>query len=319
MITLLPLLLGAFLDLLLGDPHWLPHPVRFMGAAIQKGEGLLRPLFPKTPGGERLAGAILTLTVTLGSAAVGWGLLRLAGSIHPLVALTVETLLTYQLLAARSLWDESMAVHRRLVADDLPGARTALSRIVGRDTQALPTREVARAAVETVAENTSDGVVAPLLFLALGGLPFGLFYKAVNTLDSMVGYKNERYLHFGRFAARLDDLCNLLPARLSAALMVLAAFILGYDGKNALRITRRDRFCHQSPNSAHTEAACAGALGIRLGGGASYFGVFTEKPTIGDPTRPIEPGDIRRANHLMAGTAALALGIALLLRFLITP
>ena len=197
---------------------------------------------------------------------------------------------------------------------DLEGARKAVSMIVGRDTQHLDETGVTKAAVETVAENTSDGVVAPLLFAAIGGAPLGLAYKAVNTLDSMIGYKNDAYLHFGRFAARQDDLWNFLPARISGVAMVLAAYLLGFDGKNAARIFCRDRLCHKSPNSAHTEAACAGALDIQLAGDAYYFGVLHHKPTIGDPLRPVEAEDIPRAGRLMNAAAVLILTAVVLIR-----
>lgn len=310
LLLFLPLPLGFALDMLLGDPHWLYHPVRLMGAVIAGAERWLRRRFPATRLGERAAGRVLAAAVPLlflaGSAALLWGLWR----IHPALWFAFETLLCYQLPAAGSLRDESMAVYRRLEAGDLPGARRAVGRIVGRDTDALDASGVARAAVETVAENTSDGVVAPLLYLAVGGGPLGLWYKAVNTLDSMVGYKNDRYLHFGRASARLDDAANYLPARISAGCMLLAVEPAGFSAEHARRIYRRDRRNHASPNSAHTEAVCAGALGIQLGGDAVYFGISHRKPTIGDPTRPVAPEDIPRAGKLMrfASLAALLLG-----------
>ena len=200
-----------------------------------------------------------------------------------------------------------MAVYPCLVSGDLPAARTAVSRIVGRDTQSLDEAGVAKAAVETVAENASDGVIAPLIFLAIGGAPLGMFYKAANTMDSMVGYKNDKYLYFGRAAARWDDILNFLPARLSGVLMCLGAVAAGYDGKNAWRIFRRDRKNHKSPNSAHTEAACAGALQLRLAGPSWYFGRLVDKPYIGDDQRPIEPLDILRSGRILYATAFFAL------------
>lgn len=298
---------GFLLDLALGDPHWLPHPVRGMGALIAFGERWLRRVFPKTPRGELLAGGLLALGVIALSTLFPWGLLWLAGQVHPLLRWALEAWFCYQLLAARSLWEESMLVARRLQVGDLPGARYMLSRIVGRDTQSLSQEGVVRAAVETVAENTSDGVIAPLLFMAVGGAPLGFFYKAVNTMDSMLGYKNERYLYFGRCAARLDDLLNLLPSRLSALCLIAAAALLGLRGGNALRVWRRDRRCHPSPNSAQTESACAGALGVELAGDACYGGVLHKKPVLGDALRPVETEDILRTNKLMLGASALAL------------
>ena len=302
------LLPAVVLDLLLGDPHWMPHPVRWMGRAISSLEKLLRRCFPKTSGGERTAGIILALALPAlfggGSILILWGL----GQVSPWLSWAVQLWFTYQLLAARSLQKESMAVYFPLKEHDLEGARQAVSRIVGRDTQALDETGVAKAAVETVAENTCDGVTAPLLFLFLGGLPAGMAYKAVSTLDSMVGYKNEKYLWFGWASARLDDLLNFIPARLSGLLMCLGAALLpGCSGRRAWTVFWRDRRKRASPNSAHTEAACAGALGVRLAGDASYFGKIVHKPTLGDPTRPVEPEDIPRACRLMYATAGLFL------------
>ncbi len=299
--------IGFLLDLLFGDPHWLPHPIRLIGALISVLERGIRACVPKTRGGELFGGVILVILVTAFSSAVPLGLLLLAGRIHPYLCLAAGSLICYQLLAAKALKTESMKVCHRLEAADLPGARKAVSMIVGRDTDRLSEEGIAKAAVETVAENASDGGLAPLFYMALGGPVFGFFYKAVNTMDSMVGYKNERYLYFGRAAARLDDVCNFIPARLSAWLMIAASGPLGLDGKGALRIYRRDRNNHASPNSAQTESVCAGALGVELAGDAWYFGVLHRKKTIGDAGRPVVPGDIRLANRLMYGTAVLGL------------
>lgn len=233
--------------------------------------------------------------------------LWLCGKVGLWLRFLVETILCFQLLATRSLKGESMKVYKALKAGDLEGARYAVSMIVGRDTQCLDEAGVARAAVETVAENASDGVIAPLIFLALGGAPLGMLYKAVNTMDSMVGYKNDRYLYFGRAAARLDDALNFLPARIAGVLMCLGGAAAGYDGKNAWRIFRRDRKRHKSPNSAHTEAACAGALQLQLAGPNYYFGQLVDKPTIGDDQRPVEALDILRAGRILYATAFFAL------------
>ena len=306
-ISLYALCLGFLLDLIFGDPHWLPHPVRLMGRAISGLEKALRPRFPDTPQGRRSSGRVMVILVLFIFTAAPLVILLLCQRISPFLRLAVETVMCYQLLAARSLRDESMKVYDALCQDDLPLAREKVSMIVGRDTQKLSREQVAKAAVETVAENTSDGVVAPLFYMAIGGGVLGFFYKAANTMDSMVGYRNERYEDFGRAAAKLDDIVNFIPARLSALLMIIAAVLPGYSAKDGWRIWRRDRFQHKSPNSAQTESVCAGALGVQLAGDASYFGVLVRKPTIGDPLRPVETQDIRRANRLMLTTALLSL------------
>ncbi len=307
MISLYALCLGFLLDLIFGDPHWLPHPVRLMGRAISGLEKALRPRFPDTPQGRRSSGRVMVILVLFIFTAAPLVILLLCQRISPFLRLAVETVMCYQLLAARSLRDESMKVYDALCQDDLSLAREKVSMIVGRDTQKLSREQVAKAAVETVAENTSDGVVAPLFYMAIGGGVLGFFYKAANTMDSMVGYRNERYEDFGRAAAKLDDIVNFIPARLSALLMIIAAVLPGYSAKDGWRIWRRDRFQHKSPNSAQTESVCAGALGVQLAGDASYFGVPVRKPTIGDPLRPVEAQDIRRANRLMLTTALLSL------------
>ena len=310
--SLLAVAAGFFLDLLLGDPENLWHPVRAIGWLISKSEAVLRRLFPKTPRGELAAGVVLAVFVPAVCFAAPFFLLRLLGAVHPLLSFAAESILCWQALAVKSMKTESMRVCRALTGKDLPGARRAVSRIVGRDTAALDEAGVIRAAVETVAENTGDGVIAPLLFLFCGGAPLGFLYKAVNTMDSMVGYRNERYLYFGRAAARLDDAANFIPARVSALLMIAAAFLLRYDGKNAARIFRRDRYRHLSPNSAQTESVCAGALGLRLGGDSFYFGRLCHKPTLGDALRPPEPEDIVRADRLLYVSAGLCFALGFL-------
>lgn len=305
--SLAALCIGFLLDLCFGDPHWMPHPVRWIGRLIEKTEHLTRRIFPDTQAGTRMAGTVMALAVLTVSTAVPFFLLWGTYWIHPLLRLALESIMCYQILAVKSLRVESMKVFHALKNEGLPAARKAVSMIVGRDTAHLDAAQVAKAAVETVAENTSDGVVAPILFLALGGAPLGFFYKAVNTMDSMVGYKNDRYLDFGRFAAKLDDVLNFIPARVSALLMIGAAYLLRFDGGQAFRIFRRDRLNHASPNSAQTESVCAGALGIQLAGDAVYFGKTVSKPTIGEDTRAVCPRDIRSANRLMQGTAWLAL------------
>ena len=315
MLTALAVLGGFGLDLLLADPAWMPHPVVGMGRAIAALEKRLRRLFPATPAGERAAGRVLAAALPLGTFALAAGALALAYRLHPAAGFALETLWCWQALALRGLADESGKVYAQLAKGDLPAARRAVSRIVGRDTGSLTAAGVTKAAVETVAENFSDGVAAPLFYLLIGGAPLGLAYKAVNTMDSMVGHKNKTYLHFGRAAARLDDAANFLPSRLAALLWIGAAGLAGFDGRGAWRIWRRDRLHHASPNSAQTESACAGALGVQLAGPAWYFGEYYDKPTIGDDTRPVEPADILRADRMLYLAGFLALGLGLGLRF----
>ena len=313
MMTVWAVLGGFVLDALLGDPAWLPHPVVYMGKAISRLEKFLRPRLPKTPQGELLGGAIVAFCLPVGTflltGLVCWGAARL----HPLLGLAVQMFWCGQALAARGLVQESTNVYRELKKPDLPGARKAVSRIVGRDTAELTAEGVTKAAVETVAENASDGVIAPLLYMLIGGAPLALTYKAINTMDSMLGYKNEKYLYFGRVPAKLDDVANYIPSRLAALLWVAAAAFTRNDAKGAWKIWRRDRRRHASPNSAQTESACAGALGVQLAGPAYYFGQYYPKLTIGDALRPIEPEDILRANRMMyvASSFALAWGCAL--------
>ena len=310
MTPLIVFIAAYLLDALLGDPVWLPHPVVAMGRAISGLEHLLRRLFSSTNTGLLAAGCVLAALLPLGSFCVAAGALFLAGRVHPLLALALNAFWGGQCLAVRDLRKEAMAVYACLKQNDLPAARKAVGRIVGRDTAALTTEGVTKAAVETVAENFSDGVFAPMFYLAIGGAPLALAYKAVNTMDSMVGYKNDRYLYFGRAAAHLDDAANWLPARLSGLLLILAAPLCGLSGKEAFRIWRRDRRNHASPNSAQTEAACAGALRVQLAGDAYYFGKLVHKPTLGDPLRPVEAKDIPRACRLM--TTGSLLGLILL-------
>lgn len=306
-LSLLAVILGFILDLIVGDPHWLYHPIRLVGHLISGLEKLLRSIFPKTEQGELIAGGFL-LVLTAGiTTAVAWGLLLVAGLVHPCLRFALEVIMCYWVLATKSLKTETMKVYDALKEGDLKKARFAVSMVVGRDTEVLDDIGVTKAAVETVAENASDGVIAPLLFLMIGGAPLGFFYKAVNTMDSMVGYKNDKYLYFGRAAAKFDDVLNYIPARLSGMLMCGAAAFCGMDSKNAWRIYWRDRYNHSSPNSAHTEATAAGAMHIQLAGNAYYFGKLYEKPTLGDPDRPVEYEDIPRVNRLLYATAILSL------------
>lgn len=314
MATLAAILLGFVLDWLFGDPVFIPHLVVGIGKMITRFERGLRKAFLKTVNGELSAGAALAFSVPLIAFGVCYLVLWLGGLIHPSVGLTLSGFVCGQCLAARSLAQAGERVEKALASPKLDDARYAVAQVVGRDTAALDRSGIIRAAVETVAENTCDGVIAPMFWLAVGGAPLGVFYKAVNTLDSMVGYKNEKYLYFGRASARLDDVMNYIPARISALLMIASARLCGFDAKSAWRIFRRDRYNHKSPNSAQSESVCAGALGIRLGGDAVYFGKLVQKPTIGEAKRECEPKDIGRAVRLMLCTAVLGLLVVILIR-----
>lgn len=305
---------GFLIDLLVGDPRWLYHPVCLIGKIIAFLEKQIRKICPKTEKGELLGGALEVLLVCILCGGIPLVILRVLYRCVPWLALILETFWCYQLLAAKSLKTESMKVYDRLKNGTIEEARYAVSMIVGRDTQSLTEEGVTKAAVETVAENTSDGIIAPMFYMAIGGAPLMFLYKGINTMDSMLGYKNEKYLYFGRCAAKLDDVVNYVPARISGCLMTAASFLAGMDGRNALKIYRRDRRNHASPNSAQTEAVMAGALDVQLAGNAWYFGKLYEKPTIGDSIRPVEPEDIKRANRLLYVTAVLGVLTFLALR-----
>ncbi|MGN1140889.1 MAG: adenosylcobinamide-phosphate synthase CbiB [Oliverpabstia sp.] len=304
--TLPAVVCGFLLDLLFGDPRWLYHPVRVIGNGISVLEKGLRKIFPKNKAGERIGGTILVILIVTFSAGIPCLILMAAYQYNNWLGFALESFMCYQLLATRSLRDESKKVYDALKEGNLEKSRYAVSMIVGRDTQNLTEEGVTKAAVETVAENTSDGIIAPLFYMMIGGAVLGFAYKAVNTMDSMVGYKNDRYQYFGTAAARLDDVLNYIPARLSAWIMIFSACLAGLNGKNAAKIYRRDRSKHASPNSAHTEAVMAGALEIQLAGDAWYFGKLHKKPYIGDPIRKIEIEDIPRSHKLMYTTAVLS-------------
>ena len=307
------MLLGFLLDCLLGDPRTIPHPVVCMGKVISWLEKAFRALFPKTKLGENLAGGCIWLVTVAVSFLIPWGLLKLAGMVSPWLRLLLQAIFCWQVLAAKSLRQESMKVYEALKTGTIEDARHAVSMIVGRDTQALDADAVTRAAVETVAENCSDGVIAPMLYFALGGGPLAFAYKAVNTMDSMLGYVEPPYQNVGLVPARMDDVCNYLPARISGIMMLLAGGLLGLNFRNGWKIFLRDRHNHASPNSAQTESACAGLLGLRLAGDAWYHGVLHKKKYIGEALRPITPEDIPLSDRLMYATAVLTLVICLIL------
>ncbi len=315
---IIALLLGVILDLIIGDPYKLPHPIRLIGGLIGKLDHLFmdkRIDKERNKNTEKLLGLILVLIVISLTALVTSIVLIGAYLINPILGMVIEAILSFYILAAKSLKVESMKVYYALKNKSINEARYAVSMIVGRDTDSLDKEGIIRAAVETVAENTSDGVIAPLIYLSFGGPIVGLVYKAINTMDSTIGYHNERFENFGMTAAKLDDIVNYIPSRISAWLMILASFIGGkdYDGKNALKIFKRDRYNHKSPNSAQTESVCAGAIGVRLAGDASYFGQIVKKPYIGDANRNIRVSDIERANRLMLITEGLCLLIAVII------
>lgn len=304
---------GFVLDLLIGDPHFIPHPVRLIGSLSSFLDKRLNCDAGYNSSEKKLnlikykRGMLLAFAVIFATFAMSVIIIVAAYSINLYAGVIAEAVMTWQILATKCLRVESMRVYDALRTDGVDAGRRAVSMIVGRDTSVLDAAGVTRAAVETIAENTSDGVIAPMLYTAIGGPVLGFVYKAVNTMDSMLGYKNDKYMYFGRFAARLDDVVNFIPARISAYLMIAAAFIGGrqFDGKNAYRIFKRDRFNHASPNSAQTESVCAGALRVQLAGDAVYFGKLVKKKYIGDGLREIEYEDIKRANRLMYITAFL--------------
>ena len=312
--SLLAVVLGFAADLVFGDPEGAYHPICLIGRLISSLEKALRGRFPKTKRGEAAAGGVLAVLVIAVSAGIPAALLLAAYRVGFWFGVLLEAVMCFFIFAVKSLRQESWNVGRALEREGLDAGRKAVARIVGRDTQELSETGVVKAAVETVAENFSDGVFAPMLYLMLGGAVLGFAYKAINTMDSMIGYRNDRYLYFGRCAARLDDIANYLPSRLAALFLIAAAFFCGEDARGAWRIWRRDRRKHDSPNSAQTEAAAAGALGIRLAGDAYYFGKLHKKQFIGDDLRPVEIRDIAGMNRLMTAASVLSLAVLGLLR-----
>lgn len=304
---MLALASGFILDFIFGDPRWMYHPVCLIGTLIAKLEKKIRAIFPKTKTGELAGGTVEVLLVCVFCGGVPLGILYALYSVFPWLGFALEAFWCYQLFATKCLKQESMKVFQALETGDIQQARKAVSMIVGRDTEGLDQKGVTKAAVETVAENSSDGVIAPMLYMAIGGAPLMFLYKGINTMDSMLGYKNDKYLYFGRVPAKLDDVFNYIPSRITAVFMIAASYVCGLDGKNAWRIYRRDRRKHASPNAAQTEAVCAGALRVQLAGDAVYFGKVYKKEFIGDALRPVEPEDIRRTGRLMYVTAFLML------------
>ena len=292
---LLPLIIGFFLDIVLGDPNIFIHPVVVIGKGIEKTEGVIRKIIKN----EKIAGMILVFIIVIVVAGSSFFVLCFLRGVNFWLGLGIESIMCWQCIASKSLKKESMKVYYALKNNDIELARQAVSMIVGRDTEALDEEGIIKATVETVAENTSDGVIAPVFYMMIGGGVLGYVYKAINTIDSMIGYKNEKYINFGWFGAKLDDVANFIPSRLSAVLMLFSAWLLKLDVKNGWKIFKRDRFNHASPNSAQTESVCAGVLNVGLAGTAWYFGERVEKKTIGDNIRNIEKEDIVLGNNLM--------------------
>jgi len=307
MMTLAAIVAGFILDLLFGDPHWLPHPICLIGNLIGFLEKNLRRLLAPGKTALLIGGALMVVIVLVITFAVPYAVLALAESVSPWLRFALETVMCYQIFATKCLRDESMKVYTALHSGDLADARVKLSWIVGRDTQNLDAAEVTKGAVETVAENTADGIVAPMLYMFIGGAPLAFLYKGINTMDSMVGYKNDKFIYFGRCAAKLDDLANLIPARITGLVMIVASYFLNLNARGAWKIFWRDRYNHLSPNSAMTESVTAGALDIQLGGDHFYFGKLVHKDTIGDDIRPVRPDDIIAANNLLYMTAVISL------------
>ncbi|MBQ9272156.1 MAG: cobalamin biosynthesis protein CobD [Mogibacterium sp.] len=307
---------GFVMDLVIGDPHNIPHPIRWIGRLIGALDKALLGDIPESrkdpyrrnKKAERIKGTVLVLVVIALTAGCTYAVMFGAYTLHPVAGIAIEAILTCYLMALTSLRRESMKVYNYLKRGNVRLARKFVSMIVGRDTEPLDETGITKAAVETVAENFSDGVIAPMVYTAIGGPVLGLAYKAINTMDSMVGYKNDRYMWFGTPAAKLDDVANYIPSRFSALLLLGACAIMGgdYNVDKAFRIWKRDRRRHKSPNAAQTESVVAGALGIRLAGSNYYFGKLVEKPYIGDDTRPVEFEDIKRTNSLV--TAASFMG-----------
>ena len=293
------------LDLFLGDPPDMPHPVRWMGRAIEK----LEPVFRNLPLRLTISGGLFAAALILAAGCLAGLAVTLAAELSPALGVVVQALLLFCCISATSLEAAAREVYRALKADDLILARERVGMIVGRDVSQLDRTGVARAALETVAENLVDGVIAPLFFFALGGVPLALAYKMVNTLDSMVGYRNNRYIEFGRAAARIDDAANFIPARLSIPFIALAAQILFKTGTPCLRTARSDGRRHKSPNAGYPEAAFAGALAVRLGGPNHYHGKLVDKPWIGAGFKDVTPAHIQQGCHLMMLTVLLCAGV----------
>ena len=317
MFIVISALLGILLDFIFGDPYFLYHPITFIGNIISLSEKFFRRYFCKNSKEEFISGIIVAILIPVFCFVLSLFILIILCKINIYIGFILHTFWVYQILALRSLEKESKKVYTDLNNNDIQKARKSLSMIVGRETKNLNKQEIIKATVETIAENTSDGITAPFLFIIIGGAPLGFFYKAVNTLDSMIGYRNEKYEFFGKAAAKFDDILNFIPSRITGFLMCISSFLLFYDYKNAFKIFFRDRKKHISPNSAQTESAASGALDISLGGTHVYFGIKVEKEIIGDNIKEAENNDILKMHKLMIVTSIIFFAVFILIRFLI--
>ncbi|MBN2796797.1 MAG: cobalamin biosynthesis protein CobD [Clostridia bacterium] len=309
---MIQILIGYCTDLVVGDPYFLFHPVRWIGNLIAFLEKYLNQ---GTPSKRKIKGIILVLIVTSISFFVPFMLLILAFKIHLLLGIMLESFMIFQIMATKSLDFETKKVYKALLAKDIVLARKEMSYLVSRDTHQMSEEDIVKAGIETISENLADGVISPLIFIILGGGPLGWLYKSINTMDSMVGYKNERYENFGWAAAKLDDLVNYVPARLTSLFILIAGFFLRLDIKNGIRILKRDRRNHSSPNSAYPESAVAGLLRIQLGGKATYFGKTSLKPTMGDAIKPIEISDMKKTSNILYLTSLVAFVVLMSIKY----
>ena len=310
MVNIIPLLFGYSLDLIIGDPRWLPHPVRAIGFLIDRSERVLR----RRDNVLKFKGLILLIVVSSLSFLLPYLLLELLGSFNLVIKLAFSSVIIFQILATKSLYMETIKVYKALKIGDIALAKKELSYLVTRDCENMEVEDIIRSTIETISENIVDGITAPLFYIAIGGAPLGMFYKAVNTLDSMVGYKNDKYMDFGYFSAKFDDLINFIPARVTSYIIVISCFLLGLNYKSAYRILKRDKRNHSSPNSGYAEAPVAGALGIFLGGRVSYFNVIHNKPTMGEGIKKPDLEDIRITHRVMFLTSILTVSLLILLK-----
>ncbi|WP_394867435.1 adenosylcobinamide-phosphate synthase CbiB [Paraclostridium bifermentans] len=314
-LIILVMVIAYLLDLVIGDPYSFPHPVRFIGNLIRFTEGKIRIIFKSKK--QLKIGGVLLWTITVGFTALVTNLILNLLCINNIFYVIIASIILYTTLSTKCLADEAKKIYEVLKTGDIEKSRKQLSYIVGRDTTSLNENEIIRATVETVAENTVDGIISPMMYGFIGGPVLAMAYKAINTLDSMVGYKNEKYGDIGFASAKIDDIANFIPARITPFFMMIASFILGFNSKKSIKIAMRDRKNHKSPNCAYAEGAVAGALEVQLGGTNMYFGEKVYKPTIGDKDRELEAEDILRTNKIMYLTSFIALVIFSIITYIV--